>query len=347
MRIAVVGGGVFGCTAAVELALAGYKVDLFERHSDLMQGASRCNQGRLHMGYHYPRSPETVRACKRSALEFMRRFPDAIEHGVQHHYAIASEGSQTSADEYLAFCEREKLFYEIVSPWLFASSDVCVKVPEKLIDLEVLRILLRRLLSEVGVQIHLKSEPLVGRYDWAVDATYLSNDRQRRFEVCEIALVTLPRKFLNLSLVTLDGPFCSLDPVPGHFYHMLYDVEHSVHHAVVGRCPPQLTDVVPLLDTRPVRYSKVSHVPAMLQTLSRFLPEAAAKATYLGSMFTIRSVPAGVEDTDARPTLVERTGNVVTVLGGKLDTCLEAARQVVFEISEAVALSHANVVFGE
>ena len=39
-RIAVIGGGVFGLMCAARLGEAGFVVHLFERHRDLMQGAS-------------------------------------------------------------------------------------------------------------------------------------------------------------------------------------------------------------------------------------------------------------------------------------------------------------------
>jgi len=56
----VLGAGIYGCMAALELAAAGFSVDLFERRQDILLGATQANQGRLHLGYHYPRSPATV-----------------------------------------------------------------------------------------------------------------------------------------------------------------------------------------------------------------------------------------------------------------------------------------------
>ena len=59
-RVAVVGGGIFGCTTAWKLAKNGYEVDLFEKNDDIITQASSINQYRLHRGYHYPRSKETA-----------------------------------------------------------------------------------------------------------------------------------------------------------------------------------------------------------------------------------------------------------------------------------------------
>ena len=60
MKIAVVGAGIFGVTAAYTLA-KNHSVDLFEKNNDIMMESSDVNQCRVHRGYHYPRSPDTVK----------------------------------------------------------------------------------------------------------------------------------------------------------------------------------------------------------------------------------------------------------------------------------------------
>ncbi|MBC7774884.1 MAG: FAD-dependent oxidoreductase, partial [Phycisphaerae bacterium] len=56
----VVGGGIFGCYAALHLAGRGAKVAILEKEARLFQKASLVNQARLHSGYHYPRSVATA-----------------------------------------------------------------------------------------------------------------------------------------------------------------------------------------------------------------------------------------------------------------------------------------------
>ncbi len=60
MRIAVIGGGVFGTMIAIRLAELGPSVSLLERLPALMQGTSSL-ANRLHFGFHYPRDEETAR----------------------------------------------------------------------------------------------------------------------------------------------------------------------------------------------------------------------------------------------------------------------------------------------
>ena len=58
-KIAVAGAGIYGATAAIRLAEHGHQVHLFDPLG-LLRAASAINQYRVHAGYHYPRSPETI-----------------------------------------------------------------------------------------------------------------------------------------------------------------------------------------------------------------------------------------------------------------------------------------------
>ena len=71
MRIAVIGGGVFGTMIAIRLAEFGQSVSLLERLPALMQGTTSV-ANRLHFGFHYPRDAETARQCKRGFTRFKR-----------------------------------------------------------------------------------------------------------------------------------------------------------------------------------------------------------------------------------------------------------------------------------
>ena len=127
----VVGGGFFGVSVAMYLRQRGLRVHLLEREGGPMLRASLRNQARVHAGYHYPRSDSTAAAARDAAGLFEERFPEAVRRA-QHYYAIAP-GSLTSPDEYLAFCDRLGLPYEVVDkPAQLHTADLCVKVTEGL-----------------------------------------------------------------------------------------------------------------------------------------------------------------------------------------------------------------------
>lgn len=55
--IAVIGGGITGCVAALSLADLGHRVCLFERGRSVMGGASLVNEGKIHLGFVYVNDP--------------------------------------------------------------------------------------------------------------------------------------------------------------------------------------------------------------------------------------------------------------------------------------------------
>lgn len=78
-RIAIIGGGIAGLSAAARLAQAGLPVILLEA-SQLGAAASTRNQGWLHSGgYYVLQSPEYARVCIRALRETLKFCPQCVE----------------------------------------------------------------------------------------------------------------------------------------------------------------------------------------------------------------------------------------------------------------------------
>lgn len=341
MRVAVVGAGVYGATIAVDLARAGLKVDLFERHRDLLHGATRSQQARLHLGFHYPRSLPTALACKADAARFAARFPNAVNRRNSHYYAVARRGSLTSPDAYLQFCEELDAGAKVVKPpsWLDGVS-VCVRVPEALINVVALREQLRSELRRFGVAWHRDTDvdPHALDHDLVVWATYGRGwPASLRWEVCEVVRLRGTWNYAFRSVVVLDGPFVSLDPLPGRPGHLLYHVVETVHVGTVDTHPKVPPAVAHLLD-QGVIHTPQSRWRAMVADARRFFPRLGSEVAYDGSLFTVRAVLPDVGTTDARPTVIRRDGRMVWVLAGKIDGAPAAAERVAAMAAEMVAV---------
>ena len=70
MKIAIIGSGFFGIACSLRLSKK-YKINLYENKHDILQQASRKNQFRFHLGYHYLRSDITVKEIKKSNSLFL------------------------------------------------------------------------------------------------------------------------------------------------------------------------------------------------------------------------------------------------------------------------------------
>jgi glycine/D-amino acid oxidase-like deaminating enzyme len=94
-RTAVLGGGILGICTALELANRGEAVVLVEGAADLMQGASRWNEGKIHLGYLYAGDPtlSTARRLIPGGLAFASL--------VERHIGQALDSFQTDDDVFL------------------------------------------------------------------------------------------------------------------------------------------------------------------------------------------------------------------------------------------------------
>ncbi|MEO1260673.1 MAG: FAD-dependent oxidoreductase [Bacteroidota bacterium] len=100
----IIGGGIFGCYAALYLARMGGSVALIEKEKELFKKASIVNQARLHGGYHYPRSVATARMSDDNKQRFTEEHRDFINFSFEKYYAIDKYSSLTDAAQFERFC---------------------------------------------------------------------------------------------------------------------------------------------------------------------------------------------------------------------------------------------------
>ena len=318
MKVAVVGGGVFGTTAAWMLAKAGHAVFLYEKEGDILQAASGINQYRLHRGYHYPRSKETIFLTRDGIKTFMREYGDSVvKDPIGHFYAIAEKGGRLSPEECISMWEKCSLPFtytdcELINKKLVART---VLVEEDLVDPDKLRKICKEKLQTNKVNVLLNSEFLTDnfkKYDYSVIATYANNNKliehipQARkfyqFELCEKPVLKLPPKFNGKSIVVIDGPFMCIDPLGSTGYHVIGNVLYAIHNKNIKKFRGNGEEYMAGIEN----------------------------AEHIGSMYTFRTKPPYREHDDARPTTVDKIdGNIIVVFSGKIPTCVDAAQQVV------------------
>lgn len=80
-RVAILGGGIMGCCTALLLARRGVEVVLFDREQELLQGASRWNEGKIHLGYLYSgdRGLDTAKELLTGGLLFRPILEELLE----------------------------------------------------------------------------------------------------------------------------------------------------------------------------------------------------------------------------------------------------------------------------
>lgn len=343
MKIAVVGGGIFGITAALKLSKY-FSVDLFEKNDDIFQSTSGINQYRVHRGYHYPRSDSTVLSVLKAEKNFKMEFNEAIINSRNQYYCISKRDSLTSGKQYLEFCEKNDLEYQLDTPKILDKNkiELCIKANESLFDPLKLKEICLSKLRNSNVSLFLNTNATIKsleHYDYVVIATYanlnklLSNFPQSQldyqFELCEKPIVKLPPSFSNTSIVVMDGPFMSIDPYGNsNELFVMGNVVHAIHQSMIGKIPHFDKKFNHLLDNGIIKNPNISNFDSFIESASEFIPEI-KKAEHIGSMYTIRTVLPQVDKTDERPTIVKKINkNIFTIFSGKIPTCVDAATEL-------------------
>lgn len=359
-RVAVIGGGVFGATCAVELA-ADCDVTLFERHEGLLTEASYLNQWRHHSGFHYPRSIETMLEVQDAKGDFESVYEDVVLRDIDAYYAVSALGREISARRYLATCRACGLeFREVPAPTDIVDPSrisVCLHTDEAVVDIGRLSArLLDTLRASPHIDLRLGSEIVAGRlladgrkafdfrqgtqtgtaeFDFVVNATYANTNRiaqwfgfpvrPMRFDLLEMAVYEIPdaRRFM---MTILDAPFTSLTSIGRDGYFMLSHIHQSILASAVTH------DGLP-----PSWEAYPSNRDNLLRHGLRYMP-LLADARYVESRVGVRTVEAYSEDFDGRPTVVTPHGfGCWSVLGGKIITAVSNAREISAHIARESA----------
>lgn len=342
MSIAVIGGGIFGVSIAIKLSKY-FDVELFEKNNDILNAASGINQYRLHRGYHYPRSDETAKSSKKSEILFKEEFHEAISEKYEHYYCISKNHSLTNKQQYLDFCNKNNLEYEITD-CKYVNNDetqLCLKVNENLFDPEILKKISWEKLKKNNVKVHLNHYAEInklGSFDYLIVSTYANQNKifkeypefqtNFQYEICEKPIVKLDDEIKTKSIVIMDGPFMCIDPFGSSGYSVLGNVIHAIHASNVGKFPTIPEKFSGLLNNGIIKDPPVTNFSNFIESGTKFIP-ALKNAKHVGSMYTIRTVLPNIEKTDARPTIVKKLSDrIISVFSGKIGNSIDAANQV-------------------
>jgi len=200
--IQVRGGGIYGCVIAHVLQ-SNHEVYLHEKEEELLRGASFNNFRRLHRGYHYPFSPRTVKASKKSFnlfTEVYKKFCSPI----QIQYLIANEGSKIDIDSYLRFLREMRLPHGVTK----SNSELAewgADCTEALYDITKLRKFFGKILTR----------GIAKKPDFVIDCTYADSPliKKKNFRVLESTTLHLDGEaYYGMGRTVLYGNFCGYIP---------------------------------------------------------------------------------------------------------------------------------------
>lgn len=349
-QILIIGGGIFGLTAAIVLGEAGLQVTLIEREKDVMLGASLVNQNRIHFGYHYPRSKATCLESLEGLQTFKEYYGESIHTDFKKYYAIAKKDSHLDAAGFYKFCSDLNLSLEEAYPGENILNreliEACWLTNEPIFDYNKLKqVAIYRIARNKNISVIRNVKPVSVREtatkqkqvelsngitlacDTIVNATYAGMSEivhllgkksiPAKYQLCLMPILEALEPITPLGITIMDGPFCSLMPKGvSKSQFILYHVKHSVIQTHIG--------------DENIEWEAISDFPdlAIIEQSKRFFP-VLDHMKLCDSWITTRIVLPEQEVDDARPTFIlDHENRIFSLFSGKVTTCVSVAKEL-------------------
>lgn len=322
MKIAVIGGGWYGCHITAALMRAGHDPHLFEIGERLFCGASGANPARLHLGFHYPRSKLTRAACQEQHTAFMRAYGHLTRAIPVNLYAVASDSSHVDFGNYVQTLRGELEFLTVERPLHdFGLEEVegAMQTAERHIVIREARDYFAALLAE---RVHLR-QAAPDTADWAatIDCTFCARDGLNidRYEPCVTTVLQGPT---DRAVTIMDGPFPSI--YPWDEMDGLSSLTSALH-TPLAKCKTyeEAKSVIASTDAGTVR----ARADAMRRHMGEFWPESLERYRIVDNMLAIRAMPAS--GADARLVDLVKTGpSTIRIRAGKIVSIFHAEQLV-------------------
>jgi hypothetical protein len=353
-KIAVIGGGIFGTEAAIQLALVGNDVTLFEVNSRILEGATANSVLRLHLGFHYPRSLETAAQSKISYKNFVARFPDSVDFEIENYYAISKVGSRTSTADFVKFVENAQLKMKKInaqqldqfgfnsrkadSIWKNLEGSICVvKLRDQIMnELDAGKVSLRmnteiRSAEYSNASWTLRdSKSQSEKFDFVVRATY-GSDRieihgpnlvQRAYEFHKTLVLEAETGLPKLGMTVIDGDFLTVLPKAFSESSLIYGPKPSVLDRHEGINSPSIWHHKNELEINIATEKIIERYSEWFEVKHDFIVKNRLVAT--------RAIEQNVSHSDRRISQIEeRSLKFIDVCSGKIDHCTDVAAKIV------------------
>jgi glycine/D-amino acid oxidase-like deaminating enzyme len=359
-NIAVIGGGIFGSTTAIELSQNGFNVSLFEKAPDILMGATSKSLLRLHLGFHYPRDLDTAIQSKRGYKSFVTKFPEVTDFSFTNYYAISKTSSRINRNDFLIFAKNAKLDMSECSNEVVASYGLAVAQcsgifsnKEGVISILKLREHLLDEISTLPISLNLNTEVTKAKrnndkwiltssdniereFDFVVRSTYGHDKIEiigakmtpvRRYEYHKTLVLKVKVNLPDFGLTIIDGDFLTILPKAFDESHLLYGPNLSVLKKHVGVNYPESWDLIN-------SDSDIVHNASkkIIRRYQEWFPNNSDIAVK-GTEITVRAIDSSVKATDRRVSLLEnRAENFIDICSGKIDHCVDIAKSILSEV---------------
>mgnify|MGYP001327915075 FL=1 len=235
--ICIIGGGFYGCYIAKKIKqdFKNFDVNIYEKNSDLLTQAGMNNQYRLHLGFHYPRSLETIKQTQEGSKIFITEFKKFISKPNKNIYLVHKK-SLIKFSNYKNIFKKLGIYFKEIDlkkiRFLKNNNDYqgAIDTKEQVILLDRLIPILKKNIRK-NCKINFKNEIInvnsklgeildkkkkIRKFDYIINTTYtnpnlgLKKKYKIKYEVA--AMVKIKNTLKNNAITIMDGQFVSLYP---------------------------------------------------------------------------------------------------------------------------------------
>ncbi|EJG2003336.1 FAD-dependent oxidoreductase [Vibrio parahaemolyticus] len=336
MKIAIIGAGWYGCHIGSSLLQAGHEVDIFEKSSSSISGASKKNQNRLHLGFHYPRCHETRVQSKQGFQWFIEHYGHLTKEIKNNIYCIADENSFIDFDTYkLIMLGTGLKFEEKPKNDKFASLSRQIICDERVVRNDLASQYFNRILKDnliFSTYVDLSNEEVLSAikkaYDYVIDCSWGTARKIEEldyfYEPCIYFYYKKNDQVDDFALTIMDGKHYSLYP----YYDDIYTLT-SVEHTPLGQTE-KLNDALIILSKSKNNKSLIESKRLIFESeFSKYYPNFLSDFDFYNVEFSLKTKIKST--TDFRGCLVSKNENLISVFSGKIDT-LHIAENEIFRI---------------
>tara|TARA_B100001057_G_scaffold498678_1_gene606524 strand:- start:7523 stop:8536 length:1014 start_codon:yes stop_codon:yes gene_type:complete len=318
-KFCIIGAGWYGCHIALYLKENGHIVKLHDKENNIFFGASGFNQFRLHNGFHYPRSFETINEIKKNNKRFIKKYKKFIFFPKNNLYCIAKKSSLIDAKTYEKILNFHSLKYKKKINHTFTNIEGAYIINEGVIQNDKLinfykKKLKKNLVLNSNIDKN-KLKKLSGKYDYILDCTNntftqkLSKDFNYLLTISSI--YKKRKNKLSNPITVMDGELPSLYPYSDKKGY--YTLTHAKHTHIKKFKSFQL------LNNYKKKMSKnylVNIINQMEKAIILFYPKFKKSLTYKGYFLSYKVLPN--ERSAKRSIFIQKNQNFISVSSPKI-----------------------------
>lgn len=326
-EICIIGGGWYGCHLALFLKKKGFKITLFEKENDIFLGSSGFNQYRLHLGYHYPRSSETIIEAKKNFKKFNKIYKKFIFYPKNNIYCIANKESLIDFGTYVKILKGHRLNYKIKKfNFLKNIQGSIVSNEGVLLNKKIIEFFKNNLRNEIIYNTKIKSlKRIKEKYNFIIDCTNNTFKNNIGRNVNYILTLSHIYKKKTQKLVypvtIMDGKLASIYPYAGrkHFFTLTHSEYTHIKKFKNFKSLKEFSKKVSKPFIKKNRFLSEKSISNFYINFTRYF-------SYKGFFLSFKIIEE--EKSDKRGIIIKKNGNILSICSPKIANIFSAQEYV-------------------